>query len=81
MGALAGDALMAAHDATGKDTGMFQELLESSMKDKKGVMVYMRGQSIPGVVVKLNGDSVELRSREYSRIIVKLDAIEAVALS
>ena len=81
MGALAGAALMAAHDATGKDTGMFQELLESSMKDKKGVMVYMRGQSIPGVVVKLNGDSVELRSREYSRIIVKLDAIEAVALS
>ena len=81
MGVLAGAATMAARDAEGKDTGMFQELLESSMKDKKGVMVYMRGQSIPGVVVKLNGDSVELRSREYSRIIVKLDAIEAVALS
>jgi hypothetical protein len=60
---------------------MFQELLETSMKEKKGVMIYMGGQSIPGVVVKLSGDSVEMRSREYSRIIVKLEAIQAVALS
>jgi hypothetical protein len=65
----------------GKDSGMFQELLEASMKEKKGVMIYMGGQSIPGVVVKLNGDYVEMRSREYSRIIVKLEAVAAVALS
>ena len=60
---------------------MFQELLESSQKDKKGVMMYVRGQSITGVVVKISGDFVELRSREYSRIMVRMEAIDAVALS
>jgi hypothetical protein len=80
MGVLAGAAL-AAPNLVGKDWSMFQELLDASMKDKKGVMIFMGGQSIAGVVVKINGESVELRSREYSRIIVKSEAITAVALS
>ncbi len=57
------------------------DLLEASMKDKKGVMVYLKGQSIGGMVTKIAGDMVELRSREYSRIIVRIDAIDAVAMS
>ncbi|MEP6534821.1 MAG: hypothetical protein ABJF23_05865 [Bryobacteraceae bacterium] len=44
-------------------------------------MIYMKGQSIPGIVTKVNADSVELRSREYSRIVVKLESIDAVAMS
>ena len=79
LGVLA--AAAAATPLIGKDSDMFQELLEASMKDKKGVMVYLEGQAIPGVVVKIGGDSIEMRSREYSRIVVKLEAIEAVALS
>jgi hypothetical protein len=60
---------------------MFNEILEASQKDKKGVMLHVRGQSIAGVVVKISGESVELRSREYSRIVVKLEAIDAVSIS
>ncbi len=60
---------------------MFRQILEASMNDKKGVQLYVRGQAIPGVVTKLNADSVELRSREYSKIVVKLDSIDAAALS
>jgi hypothetical protein len=58
-----------------------RELLEASQNEKKGLMVYVKGQSIAGVVVKVGGDTVELRSREYSRIIVKIDSIDAVAMS
>ena len=58
-----------------------RELLEASQNEKKGLNVYVRGQSIAGVVVKVGGDTVELRSREYSRIVVKIDSIDAVAMS
>lgn len=60
---------------------MFQQVLEASLNEKKGVMIYVKGQSIPGIVTKINADSVELRSREYSRIVVKLESIDAVAMS
>jgi len=44
-----------------------RELLEASQNDKKSVMVYMKGQNVGG-------------SREYSRIVVRMDAIDAVAM-
>lgn len=59
---------------------MFQQILEISLNDKKSVTVYIGGQSLGGGVVKLNADTVELRSREFSRIVVRLDSIDAVAL-
>jgi len=71
-----------AATATAKDNPtMFQQVLEASLNEKKGVMVYVKGQSIAGVVVKINAESVELRSREYSKIVVKLESIDAVAMS
>ncbi len=60
---------------------MFQPVLEASLAEKKGVMFYVKGQSIPGIVTKVNVDSVELRSREYSRIVVKIESIDAVAMA
>jgi hypothetical protein len=74
-------ALAAGPQLNAKETDTMRDLLETSQKEKKGVMLYVRGQSVPGVVTKIEGDTVELRSREYSRIAVKLDAIDAVALS
>ncbi len=62
-----------------------RELFEASQKDKKGLMLYVKGQTIAGVVVRIGGslgeDTLELRSREYSRIVVKIDSIDAAALS
>jgi hypothetical protein len=60
---------------------MFRSILEASQNEKKGVTLYVKGQSIPGVVVKMDSESVEMRSREYSRIVVKIDSIDAAALS
>jgi hypothetical protein len=44
-------------------------------------MLWVKGQTIPGVVTKISADTVEMRSREYSRIVVKMDAVDAVAMS
>ena len=68
--------------ASAKDNPtMFQSVLEASLNEKKGVMLYVKGQSIPGLVTKINADCVELKSREYSRMVVKLESIDAVAMS
>ena len=60
---------------------MFRSILEASQNDKKGLMLWVKGQSIPGIVVKIDADSVELRSREYGRIIVRLDSLDAAAMA
>lgn len=74
-------AIAAASPAIAKENDTMRELLEASQNDKKGLMVYVKGQSIAGIVVKIGGDVVELRSREYSRIAVKIDSIDAIAMS
>ncbi len=59
---------------------MFQQILEASLNDKKSVTIFIGGQSLGGGVVKLNSDTVEIRSREHSRIVIRLDSIDAVAM-
>jgi hypothetical protein len=47
-----------------------------------GLAAFMvSGQAIPGSVVKADGETVEMRSREYSRIVVRMDAIDAAAMA
>jgi hypothetical protein len=74
-------AAAAAVPAIGGTTSMFRNILEASMNEKKGLMLYVKGQAIPGIVVKVEPESVELRSREYGRIVVKLDSLDAVAMA
>ena len=57
-----------------------KELLEASQNEKKGITLYMKGQSIGGVVTKI-GEMVELRNREFSRIVVRMDAIDGAAMN
>ena len=77
--ALAG--LAATTTLMGKDNDTMRELLEVSLNEKKGVMLYVKGQSIPGTVTKIAGETVELRNREYSRIVVRIEAIDAAAMA
>ncbi|HVO96830.1 MAG TPA: hypothetical protein VMT15_02135 [Bryobacteraceae bacterium] len=60
---------------------MFRPILEASLKEKKGLMLFVRGQAIPGMVVKIDEESVELRSREYGRIVVRIESIDAAAMT
>lgn len=57
----------------------FAELLEASLKDRKGVVVYLKGQAVAGRVTRLTDNAVELTSREYTRIIIRREAIDGVA--
>jgi hypothetical protein len=78
-------ALTAGSLASGKDNDTMHELFQASLKEKKGLTLYVKGQTIAGVVVSVGGgvggDTLELRSREYSRIVVRFESIDAVAMA
>jgi hypothetical protein len=61
----------------------FSELIELSMKDKKGLTFYIKGQTVVGYVTKIgdNGGTIEVRNQTLSRIIVRLDQVDAVGIS
>jgi hypothetical protein len=66
----------------GGTMSVFHPLFEQSMNEKKGLTVYVNGQSVVGVVTRINGaETVEMRSREVSRILVRIDRIDAVSIS
>ena len=56
---------------------MFRSILEASQSEKKGLMLWVKGQSIPGIVVKIEAETLELRSREYWRNVVRQDSLDA----
>lgn len=59
-----------------------EELLAASRDQKKGVLLFVQGQSIAGLVTRIGEDGmVELRSQQYSRIVVRMDRIDGAALS
>lgn len=63
-------------------TNPFQELFDLSMKEKKGLLFHLCGsQSLGGVVVKVGEGVVEVKNREYGRILIRLDRIDAVAMN
>ena len=68
-----------ASSSIAADTQVFKELLEMSQKEKKGLTFYVNGQVIAGGVVRINEDTVEIKNREFGRIIIRLDRIDAVA--
>jgi len=74
-------SVVAASALLGKETNSMREILEASQNEKKSVTLYVKGQSIGGAVVKLSADTVEIRNREFSRIVVRIDSIDAAAMN
>lgn len=69
-----------AHAGEGVNKGI-EQALAAAAESKKGIFVYVAGQAIGGAVVKIEpGQWVELRSQQYSRIVVRLDRIDGVAM-
>ena len=79
--ALAAAALAADSSLKAKDTNTMKELLEACQTEKKSVMLFVKGQSLGGLVVRVTGETAELRNREYSRFVVRIDSIDAAAMS
>lgn len=61
---------------------VFNDLFEQSLKEKKGLNFFIKGQTIGGAVTKIIGnEAVEVRNQTYSRIIIRIDQIDAVAIN
>ncbi|UXI69906.1 hypothetical protein [Tahibacter amnicola] len=60
--------------------GPFHELFEASRANKRGVTLYLAGQTLEGVVVRCDEGSLELTSQQYGRIVVRTDRIDAAAM-
>jgi endonuclease YncB( thermonuclease family) len=72
---------LAAQDAKSLSQA-YQELFERSAKEKKGLNIYVRGQTIGAVFVKVIGnDAIEVRNQTYGRIVIRLESIDAVAIN
>ena len=74
-----GVALLAMAALAQAASDPFEDVLQASLAERKGVMVYVNGQAIPGRVTKLGPDTIELSSQEFRRIVVRRDRIDAVA--
>ena len=75
-------ATISMASAQSQSAHAFRELLERSEKDKNGITFYVRGQTISGIVVKIIGnEAVEVRNQTFSRVIIKLDSIDALAIN
>jgi hypothetical protein len=58
----------------------YRAVFQDSLDNRRGIIVFVNGQSIPGAVVRLIGsDAVELRNQEHGRIVVRIDRIDGVA--
>jgi hypothetical protein len=53
-------------------------LLVDSRDQKRGLVFHVGGEKIPGVVKEFAGDAIIVANQEYSRILIRRDAIVAV---
>ena len=60
----------------------YEELFNLSLSQKKGLSIYVGGQVVVGVFVRrIDANIIELRSQQFAKIIVRLDRVDAIALS
>jgi hypothetical protein len=71
--------LTASNAALAGPQDPLEEMLLASLNERKGVMLYIAGQSVPGRVTKFTAETVELTSQQFGRIVVRRDRIDAVA--
>ena len=70
----------AAAGGGSKAIAQYKTLLQESLTQKFGVIFYLHGQTVAGVVTKITDENVvEVRNQEHDRVIIRLDAIDAIA--
>jgi hypothetical protein len=75
---LAGAAMTAA---AAEPSLALEDACNAAMASKRGVTLYVNGQTIAGAITKIEpGKYVELRSQEFSRIVVRWETIDAIAM-
>jgi len=71
-----------AQSATPMAAAAVEEILNQSLAQKKGMSIYIGGQTINCLFVKrIDANTIEVRNQTYSRILIRVDRIDAIALS
>jgi len=71
-----------AQSAPGLSPAAVEEILTQSLAQKKGMSIYVGGQTIAGVFVKrIDANTIEVRNQTYGRVLIRIDRIDAIALS
>lgn len=61
---------------------LFKELIESSRKEKRGLTIFIKGQTIVGVVTEVVGaEAIVVRNQTFSKAVIRVEAIDAMAIS
>ncbi|CAN5530215.1 hypothetical protein BH09PSE5_BH09PSE5_32920 [soil metagenome] len=73
---MSGGSAMAADAAKG-----IEQALNAALADKRGITLYVGGQTVGGAVTRVEaGEWVELRNQQASKIIVRIDRIDGLAM-
>lgn len=60
---------------------IFKDLLELSQKERRGLTFFVKGQTIAGGVTQIIGtEAIEIRSQMYSRAVILIESIDAIAV-
>jgi len=79
LAALALTLVTGAASAADASRGI-EQALAAAQQDKRGITVYVAGQTIGGAVTRIEpGQWVEMKSQSAGKIVVRIDRIDAVA--
>lgn len=53
--------------------------LEAARKNGRGVLLYIGGQTLAGVVLRFDSQFALLKNQQYSEIMVRIERIDAIA--
>lgn len=59
-----------------------EEILSQSLSQKKGMTIYIGGQVISAIFVKrIDANTIEVKNQTFGRIIIRMDRVDAIAIS
>lgn len=59
-----------------------EEVLNQSLTQKKGMAIYIGGQLINAIFVKrIDANTIEVKNQTHGRIIIRMDRVDAIAIS
>ena len=59
-----------------------EEVLNQSLTQKKGMAIYIGGQVINAIFVKrIDANTIEVKNQTFGRIIIRMDRVDAIAMS
>lgn len=59
-----------------------EEVLNQSVTQKKGMAIYIGGQVINAIFVKrIDANTIEVKNQTFGRIIIRMDRVDAIAMS